>query len=123
MLSVVIAATARVAHFSFIGDDTKLGNCPVRDEPADLRPDPNEADVWRFVTHTRAYVNSKGKLERAIDCPGSRKTYEEGFRAKRTWTLRASHSPKPITRQSDSLPHSRTASGVSNPSTRAKCNE
>lgn len=64
------------------GHTTKPGNCPVCEEPWDLQQDQHDAEVWRFEAHNRTFVNSKGKLERALDCPGAGKTYEEGLRIK-----------------------------------------
>jgi hypothetical protein len=57
-------------------DDTKLGNCPVCEEPWDMRRDPKDPEVWRFVGHNRPYLN-KGKVINGIGCPGEGTTYEE----------------------------------------------
>jgi hypothetical protein len=60
---------------------TKLGNCPVCEEPWNLTRDPTDPDVWRFVLHNRTYPH-KGKLING-SCPGERKTYDEAGTIKR----------------------------------------
>ncbi|MDC9003760.1 hypothetical protein [Mycobacterium marinum] len=62
-------------------DMTKPGDCPVCEEPWELRQDEADADVWRFVRHNRTYVH-KGQLRKGESCPGAGKTYEQGLRIK-----------------------------------------
>jgi hypothetical protein len=61
-------------------NDQKRGDCPVCDEPWDLRRDPRDPEVWRFVPHTRTRVHPKTKsVQRGVPCSGAGCTYEEAF--------------------------------------------
>jgi hypothetical protein len=59
-------------------ENEKPGNCPVCDEPCDLKRDETDPEVWRFMAHSRPYFHKK-KLIKGIGCPGEHKTYDEAW--------------------------------------------